>query len=109
MQYFKELVSKANKSLNKEEVINIRKKILKISIPITIIGAILVFGGFIGFAVFSFLNVQSFGEHIVPLLICFICFNLKKKYKRKREPPPDGTRSTKAKEKPHQGRTLARL
>ena len=74
MNYFKELVSKANKSTNTEEIKEIRNKILKISLTITIICGIGTFASFIMFAVGGFLNVQEMEMNIFRVIIPFALF-----------------------------------
>lgn len=74
MNYFKELVAKANASTNTEEVKKIRNKILKISGIITVICGIGTFLSFVMFAIGGFINVSSMDFNIARILIPFFLF-----------------------------------
>ena len=74
MNYFKELVAKANASTNTEEVIKIRNKILKISIIITAICGIGTFTSFVMFTIGGFINTQNMEFNMARILIPFFLF-----------------------------------
>ena len=69
--YFQDIAQKAKTTVNKEEAIMLRNKLLKIGIILLAIGGIGVIACFISFGILSFNIVNNFGEGFGTQLIPF--------------------------------------